>query len=34
MERKMELKTWDDFDDWKLVRGANEETHQIEFALK
>jgi hypothetical protein len=34
MERKKETPTEDDFEDWKLVRGANEETHQIEFALK
>jgi hypothetical protein len=34
MDRKTEPLTWDDFEDWKLVRGANEETHQIEFALK
>ena len=30
----MELQNWDDFDSQKLVRGAVEETHQAEFALK
>lgn len=34
MERKKEVKTSDDFDVWKIVRGASEETHQAEFALK
>ncbi len=34
MERKNETQTWDDFEDWKLDRGAYEETHQTEFALK
>lgn len=34
MEPKNKTLTWDDFEDWKLDRGANEETHQIEFALK
>ncbi len=34
MERKIELESWDDFDSEKLVRGAVEETHQAEFALK
>ena len=34
MERKKELQSWDDFDSLKLVRGAVEETHQAEFALK
>ncbi len=34
MERKKELQNWDDFDSEKLVRGAVEETHQAEFALK
>jgi hypothetical protein len=34
MERKKDIEVWDDFEDWKLVRGADEETHQIEFALK
>ena len=34
MERKKETQMWEDFEDWKLVRGAYEETHQIEFALK
>jgi hypothetical protein len=34
MERKKELQSWDDFDSQKLVRGAIEETHQAEFALK
>lgn len=34
MERKLELQNWDEFDIEKLVRGAVEETHQAEFALK
>ncbi len=34
MEQKTETPDWDDFETWKLVRGANEETHEIEFALK
>ena len=34
MERKQELNDWDDFEVEKLVRGAIEETHQTEFALK
>ena len=34
MERQKELQNWDDFDNEKLVRGAVEETHQAEFALK
>lgn len=34
MERMKELQDWDDFDIQKIVRGAMEETHQAEFALK
>lgn len=34
MERKQQVNDWDDFDTEKLVRGAIEETHQAEFALK
>ncbi len=34
MERKKEPEIWDDFESQKLVRGASEETHQAEFALK
>ena len=34
MERKKDLQNWDDSESQKLVRGAAEETHQAEFALK
>ncbi len=34
MNWKKEDKGMDDFETWKLVRGAQEETHQVEFALK
>ncbi len=34
MTWKTEPNDEDDFDVWKLVRGAQEETHQTEFALK
>ncbi len=34
MERKTELKTNEDFEEWKLDRFEVAETHQAEFALK
>jgi hypothetical protein len=34
MERKKQETTEEDFEAWKLVRGALEETHQAEFASK
>jgi len=34
MERKKTDNGADDFEAWKLDRGAQEETHQAEFALK
>jgi len=34
MERKKYETSAEDFEAWKIVRGAYEETHQAEFALK
>jgi hypothetical protein len=34
MRESQEEARVDDFDLWKLDRGAEEETHQAEFALK
>jgi len=34
MERKKTDGSAEDFEAWKILRGAQEETHQAEFALK